>query len=137
MMLRLFGEARIHIGRDDPDRQRHRSHTCRESPARNRNRCEGPAQRYTQPSPEIAGKIITIRVNSSIQVRLSDSITTNIVTEYLSSDGKGRGSNTAAKVGGGAAAGAIIGALAGGGPGAAIGAASGGALKCDYLRQAD
>lgn len=51
-----------------------------------------------------------------------------ILTEYLSSNGKGRGTNTAAKAGGGAAAGAIIGALAGGGTGAAIGAASGGAL---------
>jgi BON domain len=152
---------------------------------------------HTQSSPEIAAKIITIPVNSSIQVRLSDSITTKtaktddqfhgtlaagvyadgvvaiptgspvlgrvvsakpaghfvsaaelaleittirlpqpdgkgqdvgIVTEYLSSNGKGRGSNTAAKAGGGAAAGTIIGAIAGGGPGAAIGAASGGAL---------
>jgi len=51
-----------------------------------------------------------------------------ILTEYLSSNGKGRGTNTAAKTGGGAAAGAIIDALAGGGTGAAIGAASGGAL---------
>jgi BON domain len=150
-----------------------------------------------QPSPQIAAKSITIPVHSSIQVRLSDSITTKtakaddqfhgtlaaavyadgavaiptgtpvlgrvvsakpaghfvsaaelslelttirlpqpdgkgqdvgIVTEYLSSNGKGRGSNTAAKAGGGAAVGAIIGALAGGGTGAAIGAASGGAL---------
>ena len=31
---------------------------------------------HTQPSPEIAAKTITIPVNSSIQVRLSDSITT-------------------------------------------------------------
>jgi hypothetical protein len=152
---------------------------------------------HAQSSPEIAAKTITIPVNSSIQVRLSDPITTKtakaddqfhgtiaaavyaddvvaiptgtpvlgrvvsakpaghfvsgaelvlevttirlpqpdgkgqdvgIVTEYLSSNGKGRGSNTAAKAGGGAAAGAIIGALAGGGSGAAIGAASGGAL---------
>lgn len=47
----------------------------------------------------------------------------------LSSDytlqGKGRGKNTAEKVGGGAALGAIIGALAGGGKGAAIGAGVG------------
>lgn len=41
--------------------------------------------------------------------------------------GKGRGSNTAKKVGGGAVAGAIIGALAGGGKGAAIGAGVGSA----------
>jgi hypothetical protein len=40
-------------------------------------------------------------------------------------EGKGRGKNTAAKVGGGAAIGAIIGAIAGGGKGAAIGSAAG------------
>jgi hypothetical protein len=51
-----------------------------------------------------------------------------IITESLSSEGKGRGTNTIAKTGGGAAAGAIVGALAGGGPGAAIGAAAGGGL---------
>ncbi len=39
--------------------------------------------------------------------------------------GKGRGSNTAKKVGGGAAVGAVIGAIAGGGKGAAIGAGVG------------
>ncbi len=52
----------------------------------------------------------------------------SVVTTPLSSKAAGRGSNTAAKTGGGAAVGAIIGALAGGGSGAAIGAASGGAL---------
>ena len=41
--------------------------------------------------------------------------------------GKGRGSDTAKKVGGGAVAGAIIGAIAGGGQGAAIGAGVGSA----------
>jgi hypothetical protein len=51
-----------------------------------------------------------------------------IVTEYLSSDGKGRGSNTAEKVGVGAGGGAVIGALAGGGTGAAIGAGAGAGL---------
>jgi hypothetical protein len=51
-----------------------------------------------------------------------------IITDYLSSEGKGRGANTIAKTGGGAAAGAIIGALAGGGTGAAVGAAAGGGL---------
>jgi hypothetical protein len=51
-----------------------------------------------------------------------------IITEYLSSEGKGRGTNTAAKTGGGAAAGAIVGALAGGRTGAAIGAAAGDGL---------
>ncbi len=43
-------------------------------------------------------------------------------------EGKGRGKNTAAKVGGGAAVGAILGGIIGGGKGAAIGAASGGAV---------
>jgi hypothetical protein len=139
---------------------------------------------HTQPSPEIAAKIITIRINSSIQVRLSDSITTKtaktddqfhgtvaagvyaggvvaiptgtpvlgrvvsakaaghfvsaaelaleittirlpqpdgngqdvpIVTEYLSSNGKGRGSNTAAKAGGDAALGLGTNAITSGG----------------------
>ena len=51
-----------------------------------------------------------------------------IMTEYLSSDGKGRATNTMAKAGGGAATGAIVGALAGGGTGPAIGAAAGGGL---------
>lgn len=51
-----------------------------------------------------------------------------LITDPLSSEGAGRGKNTAEKAGGGAALGAIIGALAGGGQGAAIGALSGGAL---------
>ena len=45
-----------------------------------------------------------------------------IVSSDYSLRGKGRGSDTAKKVGGGAVAGAIIGAIAGGGKGAAIGA---------------
>jgi len=47
-------------------------------------------------------------------------------TEPYSVQGKGRGGNTAAKVGGGAAVGAILGGIIGGGKGAAIGAAAGG-----------
>ena len=54
--------------------------------------------------------------------------TYHIVTDSYSQEGKGRGSNTAKKVGGGAAIGAVIGALAGGGKGAAIGAAAGGGV---------
>ena len=50
-----------------------------------------------------------------------------LVTSDYTLQGKGRGSNTAKKVGGGAVAGAIIGALAGGGKGAAIGAGVGSA----------
>jgi hypothetical protein len=51
-----------------------------------------------------------------------------IVSSDYSLRGKGRGSDTAKKVGGGAVAGAIIGAIAGGGKGAAIGAAAGGGI---------
>lgn len=46
-------------------------------------------------------------------------------TQEYRKEGKARGKNTAAKVGGGAAIGAVIGAIAGGGKGAAIGAATG------------
>jgi hypothetical protein len=49
-------------------------------------------------------------------------------TEPYSVAGKGRGKNTAAKVGGGAAVGAILGRIFGGGKGAAIGAAAGGGV---------
>jgi len=50
-----------------------------------------------------------------------------VVSSDYSLRGKGRGSDTAKKVGGGAVAGAIIGAIAGGGRGAAIGAGVGSA----------
>ncbi len=50
-----------------------------------------------------------------------------VVSSNYELKGKGRGGNTAAKVGGGAIAGAIIGAIAGGGKGAAIGAGAGSA----------
>jgi hypothetical protein len=50
-----------------------------------------------------------------------------LVSSDYSLKGKGRGSDTAKKVGGGAIAGAIIGAIAGGGKGAAIGAGVGSA----------
>ncbi len=49
-----------------------------------------------------------------------------VATEPYSVQGKGRGKNTAEKVGGGAAVGAILGGIFGGGKGAAIGAAAGG-----------
>jgi hypothetical protein len=48
-----------------------------------------------------------------------------VVSSDYTLKGKGRGKNTAEKVGGGAALGAIIGAVAGGGRGAAIGAGVG------------
>ena len=50
-----------------------------------------------------------------------------LVSSDYSLKGKGRGSDTAKKVGGGAVLGAIIGAIAGGGEGAAIGAGVGSA----------
>jgi hypothetical protein len=49
-----------------------------------------------------------------------------IQTEPYVLEGKGRGKNTAEKVGGGAAIGAVLGGIFGGGKGAAIGAAAGG-----------
>ncbi|MEO8870903.1 MAG: BON domain-containing protein [Granulicella sp.] len=58
--------------------------------------------------------------------RRGESIT--ISTDPYTETGKGRGANTAAKVGGGAAIGAIIGGILGGGKGAAIGAGAGGGL---------
>ena len=56
--------------------------------------------------------------------RRGEKVTVN--TDPYSVQGKGRGGNTAAKVGGGAAVGAIFGGIIGGGKGAAIGAAAGG-----------
>ncbi|MCU1248089.1 MAG: hypothetical protein JWQ49_1118 [Edaphobacter sp.] len=58
--------------------------------------------------------------------RHGEPVTVN--TEPYSVQGKGRGANTAAKVGGGAAVGAILGGIIGGGKGAAIGAATGGGV---------
>ena len=58
--------------------------------------------------------------------RRGEKVTVN--TEPYSVEGKGRGKNTAEKVGGGAAVGAILGGILGGGKGAAIGAAAGGGV---------
>jgi hypothetical protein len=69
--------------------------------------------------------------SSELQLELTRMIIDGKDYPLVSSDytlqGKGRGSNTAKKVGGGAVAGAIIGAIAGGGKGAAIGAGVGSA----------
>ncbi len=51
-----------------------------------------------------------------------------ISTQPYSVQGKGRGKNTIAKVGGGAAVGAILGGIFGGGKGAAIGSVAGGGV---------
>ncbi len=51
-----------------------------------------------------------------------------VTTEPYTVSGKGRGTNTAEKTGGGAAVGAILGGIFGGGKGAAIGAAAGGGV---------
>jgi hypothetical protein len=58
--------------------------------------------------------------------RKGEKLTVN--TDPYSVKGKGRGANTAEKVGGGAAVGAILGGIIGGGKGAAIGAAAGGGV---------
>jgi len=67
--------------------------------------------------------------SSELQLELTRMVIDGHDYPLVSSDytlqGKGRGSNTAKKVGGGAALGAIIGAIAGGGKGAAIGAGVG------------
>jgi hypothetical protein len=69
--------------------------------------------------------------SSELQLELTRMVINGQDYPVVSSDytlkGKGRGSNTAEKVGGGAIAGAIIGAIAGGGKGAAIGAGAGSA----------
>jgi hypothetical protein len=67
--------------------------------------------------------------SSELQLELTRMVIDGHDYPVVSSDytlkGKGRGKNTAEKVGGGAALGAIIGAVAGGGRGAAIGAGVG------------
>src|ERR1700726_822642 len=67
--------------------------------------------------------------SSELQLELTRMVIDGHDYPLVSSDytlqGKGRGSNTAKKVGGGGGAGAIIGAVAGGGKGAAIGAGVG------------
>lgn len=69
--------------------------------------------------------------SSELQLELTRMVIDGHDYPLVSSDytlqGKGRGSNTAKKVGGGAVAGAIIGAIAGGGRGAAIGTGVGAA----------
>ena len=67
---------------------------------------------------------------SELQLELTRMVIDGHDYPLVSSDynvqGKGRGGDTAKKVGGGAVLGAIIGGIAGGGKGAAIGAAAGG-----------
>ncbi len=67
-------------------------------------------------SSELQLELTGIRINGNIQP---------IVTGEYSVSGKGRGKQSAERIGGGAALGAIIGAIAGGGKGAAIGAGVG------------
>lgn len=67
--------------------------------------------------------------SSELKLELTDIVINGqsypLMTGDYEAKGKGRGGNTAEKVGGGAAVGAIIGAIAGGGKGAAIGAGVG------------
>ncbi|HLK04931.1 MAG TPA: hypothetical protein VKT53_10880 [Candidatus Acidoferrum sp.] len=76
---------------------------------------------------EAAGKFAG---KSELQLELTRIVIDGHDYPLVSSDynvqGKGRGGDTAKKVGGGAVLGAVIGAIAGGGKGAAIGAAAGG-----------
>src|ERR1700736_2569633 len=69
--------------------------------------------------------------SSELQLELTRMVINGQDYPVVSSDytltGKGRGTNTAERVGGGAVLGAIIGAVAGGGKGAAIGAGGGSA----------
>ena len=86
---------------------------------------------------DVYGKLVTSEQSgkfaghSELQLELTSIMIDGRSYPLVSSDynvqGKGRGADTAKKVGGLAAVGAIIGAVAGGGKGAAIGAAAGGA----------
>ena len=86
---------------------------------------------------DVYGKLVTAESagkfagRSELQLELTSIIINGRTYPLVSSDynvqGKGRGADTAKKVGVGAVAGAIIGAIAGGGEGAAIGAAAGSA----------
>lgn len=60
-------------------------------------------------------------------VVLDDGVEVPIVTETVYREGRSRGRDNAARIGGGAVAGAILGAIFGGGRGAAIGGAAGAA----------
>ena len=77
-----------------------------------------------------ADKAGTFSGKSELQLELTRMVIDGRDYPIVSSDynvqGKGRGGDTAKKVGGGAVLGAVIGAIAGGGKGAAIGAAAGG-----------
>ena len=72
-----------------------------------------------------------LKGSSELELELTRMVIDGHDYPLVSSDytlkGKGRGTNTAEKVGGGAVLGAIIGAVAGGGKGAAIGAGVGSA----------
>lgn len=68
--------------------------------------------------------LLTIQLTSL--TRRGDQVALN--TDPYSTEGKGRGKNTAIKTGGGAAVGAVLGGIFGGGKGAAIGAGAGGGL---------
>ncbi len=81
-----------------------------------------PAGRFSG-YPELSIELISFVINTPKGPKH-----VSVITQPLSSRGKGRGKNTAKKAGGGALLGAIIGAVAGGGKGAAIGALSGGAF---------
>ena len=84
---------------------------------------------------EVTGHLVDVKSagkfkGQSVVVLQLDSLssggkTYSLQTDQYRKEGKGRGKNTAEKVGGGAILGGIIGAIAGGGKGAAIGTAAG------------
>jgi hypothetical protein len=80
---------------------------------------------YTKDSGHFSG-------GAELELELSkivvDGTSYPLVSDDYTLRGKGRGGDTAKKVGGGAILGAIIGGIAGGGAGAAIGAGAGGAV---------
>jgi hypothetical protein len=80
---------------------------------------------YTKDSGHFSG-------GAELELELSkivvDGTSYPLVSDDYTLKGKGRGGDTAKKVGGGAILGAIIGGIAGGGAGAAIGAGAGGAV---------
>ncbi len=84
----------------------------------------------------VTGRVVSVheaghyKGNSSLSIEITGirrrGERIDVASEPYTVEGKGRGKNTAEKIGGGAAVGAILGGIFGGGKGAAIGAAAGG-----------
>jgi hypothetical protein len=82
----------------------------------------------------VRGRVVTAKASGRLagaallELQLTSVNGIRVITETVSSEGKGHKGRNAKAIGGGAVAGAIIGALAGGGKGAAIGAGAGAAV---------